>query len=117
MNDTVELIQSLIGNSTDYAKQRVDLLKLKSVDKTSDLASSIISFIPLVLIFALVFFFLNIGLALLVGDLLGKAYLGFLILTAVYLITGFVLFKQRDKWVKVPIANMLIRKFLKTTKV
>jgi ABC-type multidrug transport system permease subunit len=117
MSNERDLIESLIGNSSEYAKTRLDLIKLKAVDKSSDIVSSVLSFIPLVLIAALVFFFLNIGLALLVGDLLGKSYWGFLILTLVYVIVGFLLFKQRDKWVKIPFANMLIKKFLKTTKV
>jgi hypothetical protein len=117
MNNQPNLIESLIGNSTDYVETRVKLAKLKLVDKTSNVASSLLSFIPLVIIFLIVFILLNIGIALLIGDLLGKAYWGFLILSALYIITGLVLYNQRDKWVKVPFANMLIRKFLKNTTV
>jgi hypothetical protein len=110
-------IDSLIGNTKDYVEARLNLFKLKAVDKSSDLASAIISFIPLVLIFTIVFILLNIGIALLIGDLVGRASWGFLILTAVYIIIALVLFKQRTKWIKIPFANMLIRKFLKNTKV
>jgi hypothetical protein len=56
-------------------------------------------------------------LALLIGDLVGRASWGFLILTAVYLIAGLILYKGREKIFKVPFANLLIRKFLKGTNV
>jgi hypothetical protein len=59
-----------------------------------------------------VFFLLNIGIALLIGDLVGRASWGFLILTGVYLVIGLVLYSGRKKFFKVPVANMIIRKFL-----
>lgn len=111
------LFESLFGNASEYVETRINLIKLKAVDKSSDVVSTVLAFIPLVFIGLLVFFFLNIGIALLIGDLLGKAYWGFFILTAIYIITGFILYSQRDKWIKVPFANMLIRKFLKKTKI
>lgn len=117
MNSKPNVIKSLIGNSTDYVETRLNLFKLKMVDKSSDLASTILSILPLILVFSLVFILLNIGIALLIGDLLGKAYLGFLILTGIYLIAGLAMYSQRNKWIKVPFANMLIRKFLNNTKV
>lgn len=117
MNNQPNHFESLIGNSSDYIETRLNLFKLKMVDKSSDVASSVLSFIPLFLVFFIVFVLLNIGIALLIGDLLGEAYWGFLILSAVYIITGLVLYSKRDKWVKVPFANMLITKFLKNSKV
>jgi uncharacterized membrane protein len=117
MDKQPHVVESLIGNSTEYVETRLNLFKLKLVDKTSDIASSVVSILPLLLIFVLVFILLNIGLALLIGDLVGRASWGFLILTAVYLIAGFVLYKSRDKLIKVPFANLLIRKFLKGTNV
>jgi uncharacterized membrane protein len=117
MDKQPHVVESLIGNSTEYVETRLNLFKLKLVDKTSDIASSVVSILPLLLIFVLVFILLNIGLALLIGDLVGRASWGFLILTAVYLIAGLVLYKSREKIFKVPFANLLIRKFLKSTKV
>ena len=117
MNNQFNVLESLIGNSKEYAETRLNLIKLKAVDKSSDLVSSILMFLPLIIIFLLVFFLLNIGIALLIGDLVGRASWGFLILTGIYLITGVILFSARNKILKVPIANMLIRKFLKDTKI
>jgi len=55
---------------------------------------------------------LNIGIALLIGDLVGKSYVGFLILAAFYAIVGLVIFFKRDKIFKTPVAKVIIGKFL-----
>lgn len=109
---TITLIESLFNQSKDYAGNRLELYKLKLVDKTSNVVSTVIAGIALVIILFIVFIALNIGIALLIGDLLGKAYLGFLILAVLYAIAGFIVFKGRDKFFKTPVTQMLIRKFL-----
>ena len=117
MTDNPNVFESLANNSKDYVETRLNLFKLKAVDKTSDIASSILSVLPIVLIFTLVFILLNIGLALLIGDFAGRASFGFLILTAVYIFVGIILYAGRKKWLKTPFENLLIRKFLKGTKI
>lgn len=109
---TLSLIESLFGQSKEYAVNRLELYKLKAVDKTSTVASLVVAGIALFIIGFIFFIVLNIGIALLIGDLIGKYYLGFLILAALYAIAGFVLFKGRNKFFKTPITGMLIRKFL-----
>jgi hypothetical protein len=109
---TMPLIEALFNQSKDYAGSRLKLYKLKLVDKTGSIASAIATGIALAVILFIFFVVLNIGIALLIGDLLGKAYLGFLILAVLYAIAGFVVFKGRDKFFKTPVTQMLIRKFL-----
>jgi len=109
---TLTLIESLFSESKEYASDRLELYKLKAVDKTSNIASSIVAGIALFIVFFIFFTVLNIGIALLIGDLVGKSYLGFLILAALYAIAGLVLLKGRNKFFKTPITGMLIRKFL-----
>lgn len=109
---TLTLIESLFGKSSAYTADRIELLKLKSVDKTSSVASSVALGIALFVVFFIFFTVLNIGIALLIGDLVGKSYLGFLILAVVYAIAGFVLFKNRNKFFKTPILKMLANKIL-----
>jgi len=109
---TVTLMESLFGKSKEYVDNRLELFKLKMVDKTSSVVSSIIAGLALFIVFFIFFVILNIGIALLIGDLVGKAYLGFLILAAIYGIVGLVLFLRRDKIVKTPVTGMIIRKFL-----
>jgi hypothetical protein len=106
------LIESLFGQSTEFARNNFELYKLKAVDKTSGIASTVITGVALFVVFFICFVVLNIGIALLIGDLVGKSWLGFLILAVLYAVVGFVIFKSRKKFFKTPILKMLISKIL-----
>jgi len=109
---TLTLIESLFSQTKEYVDNRLELYKLKTIDKTSSIASSVVSGLVLFMVFFIFFIVLNIGIALLIGDLVGKPYLGFLILAAIYAIAGLVLFLVRNKLFKAPVSGMIIRKFL-----
>ncbi len=109
---TLTLIESFFSQSKEYAVNKIELYRLKMVDKTSDVVTLIIAGVALFVVFFIFFVVLNIGIALLIGDLVGKYYLGFLILAVIYAIAGFVILRGRNKFFKTPITKMLIRKFL-----
>ncbi|HMJ45860.1 MAG TPA: hypothetical protein VK498_00925 [Ferruginibacter sp.] len=103
-------IQLLIDRAGDYLETRLELLKLKATQKSSDIVSSIVSTVILVSIMIMFFIILNIGLALLIGELLGKSYYGFFALAGFYLIAGLIFSAFRNKWVKEPVTNSFIKK-------
>jgi Protein of unknown function (DUF1469). len=105
-------IESLLDRVRDYIDTRINLFKLKAIDKTSGILSSIASIICVLLIAFIFIVLLNIGIALLLGDLLGKAYYGFFIVAAFYAIIGIILYSSRDKWIKTPIINGLVKSLL-----
>lgn len=105
-------VESLIDRVKDYVETRIDLLRLKAIDKSSSVLSLVISLFIVILFGFLAFILINVGLALLIGDLIGKSYYGFFIVGAFYIITGLVIFKLHDKWIKTPIANSMIKKLM-----
>lgn len=109
-NPTLTLIESLISKSHDYVETRLDLFKLKMVDKSTEVASAIASGIALFVIALIFFIVFNIGLALLIGDLLGKSYWGFFILAVFYALMGVIIFKTKNKIIKAPILGILLKK-------
>lgn len=109
---TLTLIESLFGQVKEYVDNRLELFKLKAIDKSASVASFAILGIALFIVFFIFFVVFNIGIALLIGDLIGKSYLGFLIWAAFYAIAGLVLFLKREKLFKAPVTGILIRKFL-----
>lgn len=111
---SLTLIDSLISKSHDYVDTQLELFKLKMVDKSSEAASSIASGLVLFLVFSVFFIVFNIGIALLIGYLLGKSFYGFFILAALYAIIGLVLLKSKSKWIKGPIVSMFLQKFVNT---
>jgi hypothetical protein len=56
---------------------------------------------------------LNIGLGLYLGSMLGKSYYGFFVLTGFYLIIGTLFYLFRNKWIREPISNVIIKKIAK----
>jgi len=109
-NEPVNNIESLFERAGDYLETRLDLWKLKATQKSSDIISSVASGFILAIIAAIFIMILNIGIALLLGELLGKSYYGFFVLAAFYLIAGLIFKASKNKWVKDPVTNAIIKK-------
>jgi len=105
-------VELLVEKVKDYAETRIELLRLKAIDKSSSFLSLLIAMIVVILVGFISFMILSVGLALLLGDLLGKAYYGFFIVAGIYLITGLVLYSTREKLLKSPMANSMIKKLM-----
>ncbi|MEO6721180.1 MAG: hypothetical protein ABIN67_12495 [Ferruginibacter sp.] len=103
---------SLFEKTGDYLETRLELLKLQAIDKTSDVTSSLVSRIAIVLILSFAIFIANIGLAIWIGELVGKVYLGFFIVAAFYALLAWLIHVFRKAWIKEPITHMLIKKML-----
>ena len=108
--------EQLFSRGKDYVETRIDLMKLQAIEKSSDVASSVISRLVVGVIFFLFFIVFNIGLGLLIGDWVDNAWLGFFILSAIYLVAGLVIHATRDKWIKEPVTTKMIGKFLNNGK-
>jgi hypothetical protein len=88
MEDNVNMFEALYERAVDYGKTSYELARLKAIEKTTDVVSS---FIPHSIVFVLFAFFIlsfNIGMALLIGDILGNAVYGFFIVAGFYCIVG-----------------------------
>lgn len=70
-------IELLFEKTEDCTKTTIELLKLKAIDSSADFISFLA--VKLFLFFAVFLFLIivNIGVALWIGDLLGKSYYGF----------------------------------------
>jgi hypothetical protein len=102
-------VEELFQKVKDYADVRIDLFKLKTINKVSGSVSSFLTTIVITVIFCIVFLCITIGLALWIGDCIGKAYYGFFIVGGAYLIIGLVLYSLRGKLIKSYISQKLIK--------
>ncbi len=102
-------VEELFQKLTDYAETRIDLFKLKTIDKVSGYMSSAITICLLAVLFLTLLFCITVGVALVIGEWTGEAYYGFFIVGGIYLILGLVFYSMRKKWLKVPISNRLIK--------
>jgi hypothetical protein len=113
MNENANMIESMMERAAGYGKTSYELIKLKAIDKTSDIVSS---FVPLYVVFIFILFFvlfLSIGLALWFGEIFGKTYYGFFLLSACYGLTGIFIRVFMYKWLKTLVCNKFIKQVLK----
>ncbi|MEO6547517.1 MAG: phage holin family protein [Ferruginibacter sp.] len=103
---------ALFENAGDYVETRIDLLKLKAINKSSEVISSLVAVIAIIIAATVAVLLLNIALALWVGDLLGRAYLGFLVVAGIYLLLALLIHFFKDTWLKGPVSNIIIKKML-----
>ena len=104
-------VEELFQKIRDYADVRLDLLKLKSINKISGFMSAIVTMIIVVILLSAVLLCITIGLGLLIGEYVGNAY-GFFIVAGIYLIIGLVLYSMRGKLIKTKVSNKLIKELI-----
>jgi len=105
------LIEPLLERADAYSKTSFELIKLKSLDKVSDITSTLISRLLLVIVLSFFVLTLNIAIALWLGGLLGKNYYGFLIVASFYGIAGIILFFIHP-FIKARVKNSIITQML-----
>jgi fatty acid desaturase len=106
-------LETLLERGEEYGKTSLELLKLKTLDKTSGLASEFGTNVFVIII--IIFFFLmgSAGVALWLGDILGKLWYGFFVVAGFYGVTGVVLHFFLHNWLKKVFSNLIIKQMLK----
>ena len=112
MDGQSNLIESLIEKGEQYGKTTLELLKLKTLDKSADVVSNLVSWLIVVIFAVLFFLILNIGLALWIGELLGKSYYGFFIVSGFYALLAIVFGIFRKQLIKRPVNNSIVTQVL-----
>ncbi len=105
-------IDLLLEKAEDYSKTSIELLKLNVISKSADVLSSITSIIAVGIVVALFTLFINIGLGLYIGKLLGDYYLGFFAVSGFYLVLAILIYSMKEKYIKRKIMDLIISKLL-----
>jgi len=113
MEDRKTPVEFLLERGQAYANTTIQLLKLKGAERFADIASKLASNFVILILTAIFFINLNIGIALFVGELLGKIWLGFLVVAAFYGIIAFFFYIFRDRLIKRRVRNGIIQELLK----
>lgn len=92
MENKMTFIEPLFERAEAYGKTSYELIKLKAVDKTSEVVSTFVSRGAVILVLSMFIVIVNIGVALFLGDILGKSYYGFFCVAGFYGIIGGVLY-------------------------
>jgi hypothetical protein len=113
MDDHARLLELLLEKATDYGKTSLELVKLKTLDKTTEIVSSLIPISIVILLTISFLLFLNLGLAFWLGEVLGKSYYGFFVVAAFYILAAIIIHFFLSKWIKKLVGNYFIKHMLK----
>jgi hypothetical protein len=113
MDDNSTLIESLLQRTMEYIKTSYELVRLKTIDKVSDVISSLLPNLFVVILILTFLLFFNIGIAFWVGYLLEKPFLGFFIVSGFYLLTALILYLFLYKRIKRSFYNFIIKRMTK----
>jgi hypothetical protein len=111
MEDIAALLNSIFTKAVDYTTTSIELVRLKAVDKVSDVISTVIPHALVLCLIVLALLFVSLGLSFWIGDLLGKTYLGFLVVGGFYLLVGVILRLFHTK-IKKTVSNYLVNQLL-----
>ena len=112
METPANSIESLFEKAEAYGKTTYELSKLKLLETVNTVVTSVIARLSVILMISMFSFVLSIGIALWLGDLLGKVYYGFFIVAGFYFVAGIVLHILLHRWVKKPISELIIKQAL-----
>ncbi len=112
MDNQPNAIGSFIESAGAYLETRVELLKLQVVSKSTGVVSSLVSTIIISVLIVFGLSILNIGLSIWIGTLLGELWLGFIVVGGFYILLALLFVAFKDKLVKRPLTDILIKKLL-----
>lgn len=107
METNTESIHQLLTRAEEFSKTNLELLKLKSIDKTADVGSTLFSRLLLIQAICLFLLTLTIAISIWLGELLGKDFYGFFIMACIYGIIGVILLILHPK-IKLKVGNEII---------
>jgi hypothetical protein len=113
MEDNTKLLESLLDKAKEYGITSFELAKLKALEKSTDIVSSLVPGSIVFVLIASFLIFLSLGVAFLIGDLLGKVYLGFLIVAGFYLLVALIIRLFLYNWIKKVVGDSMIKHILK----
>jgi hypothetical protein len=110
------IFESLWYKVEELGLTTLELSKLKALETVTNVTTSMLSRITVIisiLVFLLIF---NIGVAFLLGDILGRICYGFFIVAVFYLIAAIILHFYLHIWIKNSVSELIINKALQQNK-
>ena len=110
MENIVENIELLYQKVETYSKSSFELLQLKTLDKATDLLSSLAVVCVFSILLTMFTLILTIGISLYLGSILNNNYLGFICVSGGYLVVLIILYIFRKSLIKIPIRYYILSK-------
>jgi hypothetical protein len=103
MEEKISFMEPLFESAEEYGKVGYKLLQLKALDKATGVIASLVAHSTALIFISTFLVSANIGIALWIGDLLGKSYYGFFCVAGFYGVVGsilyFFLYHRIKRWI------------------
>jgi hypothetical protein len=113
MEDTKALLEPLLERAEAYGKSSLKLIKLKTVQTTATSLSIIGSRSLALASFVMFGLMTSIGVAVWLGELLERPFIGFALVAGFYGLLGLVFYFLTHNWMKERIGNSIVSQLLK----
>ena len=115
-NTLTEDAGALLNDVKEYAATSVALVKLDAAEKISVVTANTAA-VALIAVLLLCFVaFAGVGLAILTGTWMHRIWAGFLAVSGLYGLTALLIWKLRERWIRIPVMNHLLKTFLDENK-
>jgi uncharacterized oligopeptide transporter (OPT) family protein len=105
--------EELADNIKELINVKLDSVKLTVAEKSSKVASNLISaiIVALTMIFFIVFF--SVALAYFLAEILNSTWAGFLIVSGIYLLAAIIVRLLKERAIRIPIMNSILSQLSK----
>ena len=114
MSEDFKKVESLVNELKEYVNIRVAQAKLSIAEKLSRILAYMISILMAALVFFLFLVLASVAAAIVIGQWLENIWLGFIIVACLCLLLGVLLWASKDRLVRQPIMNTLIKLLFET---
>ncbi|MBK6998135.1 MAG: hypothetical protein IPH31_25870 [Lewinellaceae bacterium] len=112
MDAPVQSIEKLFDRIEEYGKTTIELTKLRALDSSIKVLTLMASRMSVVLMVSFAVLIFSLGMAMYLGDLLGKIHYGFFIVSGFYMIVGIIFYIFLHDWIKKPVSDLIISELL-----
>jgi len=112
METPASQLESLFEKAETFGITTYELSKLKALETTVKVVTSLVSRMAVIAMVAIFLFILSTGMAFWLGELLGRIYYGFFVVAGFYMLVILVLHFFLHKWIRKPLRDSIISQAL-----
>lgn len=109
MDNVFSIAGELAATAKEYMNARIESAKLLVAEKSSAVIAGLVAGAILVVVFFGFLVFTGIAVAMALGQYTGRPWLGFLAVAFLYLLTGVLIWKLKEKLIRRPVMNAMLR--------
>jgi putative superfamily III holin-X len=116
MQDLFEKVEELTGHLREYVNLKIERIKISIAETSSAIIANLVAGIIVAVFLFFFLLFVSLAGAYALSAWIGKPWAGFLIVAGFYLLLGVVVWMARERIIRVPVMNAIIRQFFKNEK-